>query len=190
MALPVCSVRLLARDDIERVRQWRNQDRIRRNMYTTEPISAMQQQAWFEGLEGDATRHFTLFLQDGRPVGCLYFTAIHDGEAQLGYYLGEEQVWPGLGLLLELAALDYGFGRIGLDTLLAEVLEFNSVPQKIHDLFGYERLGLRTEATRRDGQPVAAVVFRYLRSDWHNRRADILQRLPKQIREAAALLQT
>lgn len=188
MALPVCGVRPLARADIEQVRQWRNQERIRGNMYSSDPISAEQQERWFAELAGDGSRRYLLFLMDGRPVGCLYYTAIHHCEAQLGYYLGEERIWPGSGLLLELTALDYAFARLGLHTLLAEVLEGNSGPQKIHELFGFERLGTRPAAAWRDGKPVAAQLFCYRHKDWSARRSDILQGLPRQIRDAALLL--
>lgn len=188
MALPVCGVRSLTQEDLEQVRGWRNQERIRNNMYTSEPISPAQQQSWFAGLEGDASRHYSLFVQDEKPIGCLYYTAIHDGNAQLGYYLGEERIWPGTGLLLELVALDYAFERLGLTTLWAEVLEFNKGPRKIHDFFGFERIGTRPGATFRDGKPIAAVRFRYERESWCVQRTKISTQLPKQVREAAALL--
>lgn len=188
MALPVCAVRPLGQEDLERVRRWRNQERIRRNMYNSAPISAEEQQRWFAGLAGDASRHYSLFLLDENPIGCLYYTAIRDGEAQLGYYLGEERIWPGTGLLLELTALDYAFARLGLETLLAEVLEFNTGPQKIHDLFGFERLGRLPAALSRDGQALGAIGFRYRRLDWQAGRDAVVQRLPRQIREAAALI--
>lgn len=188
MALPVCGVRPLTQEDLEQVRSWRSQERIRNNMYNSEPISAAQQQDWFEGLQGDASRNYSLFLQDDTPIGCLYYTSIGDGEAQLGYYLGEERVWPGTGLLLELTALDYAFQQIGLKTLLAEVLAFNSAPQKIHGLFGFERIGTRPTEILRDGEPVVAVLFRYERETWCAQRSEILARLPRQIRAAAALL--
>lgn len=187
MALPVCGVLPLKRADIEQVRRWRNQERIRSNMYSSALISAEQQERWFAGLVGDASRRYLLFLMDGRPVGCLYYTAIHHGEAHLGYYLGEERIWPGSGLLLELIALDYAFARLELHTLLAEVLEGNRGPQKIHDLFGFERLGSRPAAWR-DGQPVTAQLFRYRHKDWSARRPLVLQGLPRQIRDAALLL--
>lgn len=188
MALPKCSLQLLTQKDIELVRQWRNQERIRRNMHTSDPISAQQHQAWFNGLAKDQTRKYNLFLQNDRPVGCLYYTAIHNGIADLGYYLGEERVWPGLGLLLELVALDYAFDQLGLNTLQAEVLEFNTGPQKVHKLFGYEQIGRQPEAIRRNDQPVASISYRYRRADWHAQKDGIVKKLPKQIRDAATLV--
>lgn len=188
MTYPVCSVRPITLEDIEQVRQWRNLERIRVNMYNTDPIDADQQRLWFAGLEKDTTRNYFLFLQDDRSVGCLYYTNIREGTAQLGYYLGEERIWPGLGLLLELTALDYAFDRLGLDRLLAEVLEFNSGPQKIHALFGYEKIGGNSDSASRHGVTTPVIVFRYLREDWQARRSEILQLLPKQVREAAMLV--
>ncbi|MCF6178269.1 MAG: UDP-4-amino-4,6-dideoxy-N-acetyl-beta-L-altrosamine N-acetyltransferase [Geopsychrobacter sp.] len=189
MALPKCSLRHLEQKDIEQVRQWRNQEPIRRNMYSTELINSEQQQHWFNELSNDQTKLHFLFLQDGLPVGCLNYNEINDGEAKLGYYLGEQRIWPGLGLILELTAIEYAFKKLKLNCLLAEVLEFNTGPQRIHDLFGFEQVGILPEATWRDDSPIAAILFSYRSQDWLKKKEKIMQRLPRQIQSAAALLQ-
>ncbi|MBW7861418.1 MAG: UDP-4-amino-4,6-dideoxy-N-acetyl-beta-L-altrosamine N-acetyltransferase [Rhodocyclaceae bacterium] len=189
MGYPVLSLRPLAREDIERVRCWRNQERIRRNMLSDAQISVAGQQAWFEALTTDPGRRHLLVELDGHPVGCLYYARIRERQAELGYYLGEERIWPGTGVLLELAALDHAFDRLELDTLFAEVLEHNPGPQRLHDLFGFERVGVREAVVVRDGEPLAALRFRYRNEDWRARRAAVLAALPRPVREAAARME-
>jgi len=157
-------------------------------MYSDEPVSAEQQQSWFSHLQGDPTRRYFVFLQDGRPIGTLYFTQITPHSCEWGCYIGEEDVWPGSGLLLELAALDYAFDVLSVDQLNADVLAFNTAPQKIHALFEYEMVGRRHNIVHRNGESFDAVQYRHTKANWLAQRGAVMLRLPGRIREAAALI--
>lgn len=173
---------------IERIRQWRNSDRVRSNMLDDTLISESQQLAWFRGLPLASDRHYRVFLQSGRPVGMLYFAEIADGECKWGCYLGEESVWPGSGLLLEIAALDYAFGILGVRQLVAEVFSDNPAPMRLHEVFGYRKVDER-ECRTKSGVQRTLVRFEYLQAEWLEARQEVLGRLPRAIQEAAALIQ-
>ncbi|CAM5204060.1 hypothetical protein [Alishewanella longhuensis] len=65
------------------------------------------------------------------------FSQLNQQTLEWGCYLGEDNVWPGSGLLLEIAALDYAASQSGVHRLYAEVLSFNLSVLKMHRLFGY-----------------------------------------------------
>lgn len=174
----------LSQVELEQVWQWRNQDEIRRNMHNDANISWQQHLAWFEQLQTNPKRLFFVFYQDERAIGVLNFNQRAINEWEWGCYLGENNVWPGSGLLLEIAALDYAAAQTKLELLYAEVLSFNHSVIKMHQIFGYQALPDLPGKTR-DNQPYTVKTFQYPLAQWRANRTLILQRLPKQISAAA-----
>ena len=164
--------------------QWRNQSEIRRNMHSDAPISWDEHLNWFEAQKLNPKRRFYVFFQDGRPIGVLNFSQLAQGVLEWGCYLGETDVWPGSGLLLEIAALDYAASDKATHTLYAEVLSFNQSVIKMHQLFGYQSMPDKPGAVR-DNEAYQVKVFAYPLSLWRNKRDAILAKLPKQIAAAA-----
>lgn len=157
-------------------------------MYSDALIAPEQQKQWFQTMDADPLRRYLVFLQDKRPIGCLNFMDIQQDQCQWGCYIGEENIWPGSGLLLEIAALDYAFGELGMNILAAEVLEFNQTPQRMHEFFGYRHLDDKTEALYRDGRWYSACCYQYRKQEWLANREQVMRRLPKQIAEASMLI--
>ncbi len=178
----------LGADMLETVRAWRNSSRIRNNMLSDQLISTDQQQAWFSGLQGDASRLYLVFHLQNLPVGMLYFSDIDEQRCSWGCYIGAEAVWPGSGLLLEVAALDFAFSRFGVNCLHAAVLEFNKSPQRMHKAFGYRLVSRQADALWRGGQRHALLHYEYLRDEWQDNREGVLAQLPPQIGGAVALM--
>lgn len=175
----------LSEPELKLVWQWRNQPHIRQQMHNTHQISWQEHQAWFKTLQ-QSTKAFYIFRQNDRPIGCLYFHPLVENGLEWGCYLGEPNAWPGSGLLLEIAALDYACAQPGVDYLHAEVLADNHSVIKMHQFFGYASLPDKDTINPTDTnhtQPIK--VFRYQTAAWRESRADIMLKLPKQISAAA-----
>jgi len=69
-------LRPLGPDDLELVRTWRNSPAVAQYMYTADPISAEQQQAWYARISHDATVQYWLIYHQSRPVGVANLYAI------------------------------------------------------------------------------------------------------------------
>jgi len=188
MKIPLMHIELLNYELLETVRFWRNKPRIRKNMISTAEISASDQLRWFEELQKDKQRQYFVFYQDLRPAGMLYFTDISETECSWGCYLGEDAVWPGSGLLLEVAALDFAFNILRVERLNAEVFEFNIPAIKMHQLFEYSHQDTQADQHYRDGVSCPLLKYFYLRKDWLEKREIVLEKLPKQLREATKQL--
>lgn len=185
---PISEFRPLNEAHLEQVWLWRNQPDIRRNMHKDMPISWHEHLAWFDSLQGDLSRRFFLFYQNGRPIGVLNFSRLDQQTLEWGCYLGEDNVWPGTGLLLEIAALDYASSQSGVQRLYAEVLSFNHSVLKMHGLFGYQPMEDKPGGTR-DNIEYVVKTFHYPLANWPQNRSTVLQRLPKQIGAAARYIQ-
>lgn len=185
---PISHFSALTAADLERVWHWRNQSEIRRNMHNDAPISWEEHLSWFDKLQSDESRQVFIFKQNDRPIGVLNFSQRSQGVIEWGCYLGETDVWPGSGLLLEIAALDYAAAQIELTSLYAEVLSFNQSVVRMHEFFGYQPLPDRPGQMRND-EPYVVNVFSYELDEWRKNRIRVLARLPKQICAAADLIQ-
>ncbi len=174
----------ITKSDIEQVRNWRNKPRIRQNSLDDSVISSEQQLNWFNGLLGDNARKYFIIHLDGRPVGVLNFFEILEGEScKWGCYIGEERVWPGMGLVLNFASLEYAFHCMGLNKLVGEVIESNHTALKLNRYFEWsESPGSKTVAR---GEDVFRVIeFSFTRDSWADCRDSMLDRLPEQISRA------
>jgi UDP-4-amino-4,6-dideoxy-N-acetyl-beta-L-altrosamine N-acetyltransferase len=178
----------LDEERLELVRHWRNKDRIRRNMRDDHLISSEEQRRWFHGLHGDGTRRYLVYEQNGRPVGMLYFSDVSPLSAVMGYYLGEESCWPGSGVLLQIAGIDYAFDVLQTDTVVAEVVSFNTGPQRLHRAFGFRLEDAPAGTLHRDGASWIILRYRLTSTDWRQTRGTVLATLPRQVRDAAGTI--
>lgn len=180
----------LTLNELEIVLQWRNQPHIRQNMHNQDEITWSQHFKWFDALKNDDSRFFFVFYQNDRPIGVLNFSEHQSTPYTLewGCYIGEDDVWPGSGLLLEIAALQYALELKDAAALYAEVLSFNKSVNKLHTLFQYTALE-DGRAFTRNKEKHWVKRFEYKREQWQNNKTKILSRLPKQVTAAANFIQ-
>jgi UDP-4-amino-4,6-dideoxy-N-acetyl-beta-L-altrosamine N-acetyltransferase len=186
--LPEHAFKPLQKEQLELVWQWRNSPRIKQNMHNDASLKWQEHCAWFEKLEDDSSRQFYVFLQNQRPIGVLNFSDMHTSTPEWGCYLGETNVWPGSGIILELAALDFSASNSQFSHLLAQVLSFNNAAHKMHKVFEYEQVSVEQGGVR-DGLDYDVLYYSYELKQWAQKRDKILAKLPKKIALAAANIQ-
>lgn len=187
-SLPEHAFQSLQKDHLELVWQWRNSPRIRQNMHNIEPVKWQEHCAWFDNLQGDSSRQFYVFLQNQRPIGVLNFSNMNTSTPDWGCYLGETNVWPGSGIILELAALNFASSQSEFSHLLAQVLSFNTSANKMHKVFEYEQVSTEGGGER-DGLSFEIHHYSYELKQWAKNRDKILSKLPKNIALAASNIQ-
>lgn len=163
-------LRLLHKDDLDLVRQWRNHPEVRRYMYTQHEIGAEEHYAWYERVQHDETRHLLIFEPNGRPTGFINFHVVDSQarRAEWGFYLAPDAP-QGSGRELGQIALEYAFENLGVHKVCGETLEYNTRSIRFH-----KRLGFTHEATLRDhyfdGDTYHDVIgFGLLITDWSTR---------------------
>ncbi|WP_293748632.1 UDP-4-amino-4,6-dideoxy-N-acetyl-beta-L-altrosamine N-acetyltransferase [uncultured Paraglaciecola sp.] len=187
-SIPEHAFEPLNKAQLELVWQWRNSQRIKQNMHNNAQVEWQEHCAWFEKFQTDPSRKFYVFLQNQRAIGVLNFSGLNTPTPEWGCYLGETNVWPGSGIILELAALDFTASHSQFSHLIAQVLSFNHGANKMHKVFEYEQVNIE-KGGERNGLPFDILHYSYELKQWQQNRDKILAKLPKNIALAAAQIQ-
>ncbi|MGI4762875.1 MAG: UDP-4-amino-4,6-dideoxy-N-acetyl-beta-L-altrosamine N-acetyltransferase [Janthinobacterium lividum] len=174
-------LRPLGPDDLELVRTWRNSPAVAQYMYTADPISAEQQQAWFARISQDTTVQYWLIYHQDRPVGVANLSAIsqRNRSAYWAFYLGEEHLHgSGIGAKVELAVLEYVFEELKLNKLACEVFVTNEKVVAMHEKFGFRREAYFRQHIYKDKAFIDVVGLAILRREWQQVR-DTLRPRPR-----------
>lgn len=144
--------RMLSRD-LENVLAWRNQESVRKNMYTSHVISPEEHKRWWEVQENNSRTVPLIAEIEEVPVGVVIFTNYcgSGGTATWAFYAAEGAK-KGVGRAMEYAALDYAFQDLGLRKLECEVLSFNMAVVNLHRRHGFEVEGVFRKSYERGGE--------------------------------------
>lgn len=156
----------MAEGDMDMVRAWRNDDSVRRHMFSSHEIGPEEHRRWFEVACQGPRRHLMILERDGRPAGFVNIGPVDDaGVADWGFYVAPGAP-PGTGRLLGELTLLFAFDELRLRKLCGEVLESNEASLRFHQRLGFRQEGDSAEE-RRDGPHERKVIrFGLLASDW------------------------
>jgi UDP-4-amino-4,6-dideoxy-N-acetyl-beta-L-altrosamine N-acetyltransferase len=165
-----------------RVRSLRNQENVRKYMYTAHEISEKEHAAWLNSLSNNPRQVVFVAIKDSDAVGVVSLNAINPLQktADWAFYLDTELQGKGLGSLIEFWMLDYAFNDVGLEKLNCEVLEMNASVIKMHQKFGFEIEGIRRKNVIKDGDRIDVVLLGITRDEWAAKRS-ILEPMIKRL---------
>lgn len=140
------TLKALTDDQVPLILNWRNEPRVRQNMYTTHLISEVEHIAWWEKIKNRADTKYYLFERGGSPYGVVAFTQIDlvSKHAMWAFYTAPDAP-KGTGSLMEYLALEHAFNVLLLNRLYCEVLSFNKPVIRLHKKFGFEQEGILRE---------------------------------------------
>ena len=126
------------------VRKVRNQESVRKSMYTEHEILLNEHLAWVELLQSDNRQIVFVVLVDDLVSGVVSVNAIDrlNLKSDWAFYL-DANVRSGLGAALEFGLINFVFQRVGLEKLNCEVIETNEAVVKLHKKFGFVEEGFR-----------------------------------------------
>jgi RimJ/RimL family protein N-acetyltransferase len=133
-------LRRIARADIEQIREWRNSDVVRQQMFHEELISEIQQEAWFERVNNPLNYFFMIHVGVA-PIGLIYAK-----EVDPSTMLGEGGIFVGNPRFLStdvparasLLMLYFCFNILGLNSSLIKIKKGNDVAISYNQLLGYK----------------------------------------------------
>lgn len=163
------SIRPVANEDLEMIRNWRNSPEVSQYMYTEPFISKEDQIAWFTEISADPTCKYLVVEYEGKPLGLLYFTEISKtfDSCFWAFYLGDTSVrGAGIGTKIEYNALSYIFDTLKLNKLRCEVLINNEKVIKMHEKFGFRREAYYREHVKKKDVYYDVVGLAMLRREW------------------------
>lgn len=161
----------LHRDQLELLRQWRNDPVIAGPMLQQQKISADMQQQWFERIQHDQRQaQFVIYYKDEAIGACNLKSAddqmLGDTETiETGFYLAHPKFRGTLLAFFPALALNqYCFESLNCKTLLAHVKLSNNAALRFNEKLGYQRLpdpvSVQTGSAESGFETVELAVFK------------------------------
>ena len=175
------SIVLLTSLDVERqmvLRNIRNEEGVRKWMYTDHLIGVNEHLAWLAGLKQDNSQHvFAILGEFGAPLGVVSVSSIDfkNRKADWAYYL-TESARGGLGAAIEYSFLNFAFDVLELEKLNCEVISGNNAVVKMHKKFLFSEEGLRKSNVIKSGLRNDVFLLGLQKTEWINGRSSVYDR--------------
>lgn len=167
------AVRRATESDEDLLLRWRNLPSVRQVSKSSRVVSVEEHGRWFrESLTGGNPIILMVQLHK-RDLGVVRIECENHASGLWSCQLGDADAPPGFGAVLPIVALSWGFERLGLKQMKAEVLETNTRMLSIH-----RRLGITASKTSsRANQPLS--TFCVTQESWDEIRDKAQRMLPK-----------
>jgi RimJ/RimL family protein N-acetyltransferase len=171
------ALRPMAAGDLDLVLGWRNSERVRNAMFSTDLIGEAEHERWWASRSPDESAHF-VFEAAGRPVGLVYFEDADSltGASSWGFYLGAVDASPGTGSRMCYMGLEAGF-KLGLRSVFAGVRPENEGSLRIHERMGFRELTCDEMRCRPSPMSDDARCFELTLAAWQETRGQLHSRL-------------
>ncbi|MFS1161535.1 UDP-4-amino-4,6-dideoxy-N-acetyl-beta-L-altrosamine N-acetyltransferase [Aeromonas salmonicida] len=136
-------LRNIKEDELNIMLAWRNEPKVRNNMYTQHVISQEEHYSWWERIKVCEDQRYYMYEYEGQPCGITSFNNVDLSNKNSAWAFYTSPSAPrGSGAKMEFLMLDLAFITLGLHKLYCEVLEFNRPVITLHHKFGFETEGV------------------------------------------------
>ena len=159
------------------VRDIRNQDSVRRSMYTDHEIGLDEHLKWVTRLKDDKKQIDFVVLVEEVVSGVVSVNAIDRShkKSDWAFYLSEK-VRGGLGAALEFSLLDFVFNVLLLEKLNCEVIETNEAVVKMHKKFCFVEEGFRRENIEKEEGRIGVFFLGITKQNWLEGRSSVREK--------------
>ena len=152
---------------LEQVLAWRNDPRVRQNMYSQHEISLAEHNDWWRAAKDRSDRRYYIFQTNGVDAGFVSITDIDRKNGTASWAFFSANTAPkGTGTRMERAALKMAFEELGLRKLCCEVLGFNSRVVAFHKRFGFRIEGTLAAHKLINGGYCDVILMAAFADDW------------------------
>ena len=173
------SLRPVVKDDLDLIYEWRNRPEVRAFMYSSAEIPREEHLRWFGSMLKDVSKRLLVLNVDEHESAVICFSCIDgDQSCSWGFYSGPSAP-AGVSLMVELAALEYAFEKLGVHRLSCEVLAGNQKVINLHKKSGFIQEGCLREARETPRGIEDVIIFGMLSNEWPASRQLIQNRVAK-----------
>jgi UDP-4-amino-4,6-dideoxy-N-acetyl-beta-L-altrosamine N-acetyltransferase len=149
-----------------KVRDIRNEEGVRRWMYTDHVIGVNEHLSWINRLKTD-DRQIVFVILAQEPVGVVSVNAIdrHHRKADWAYYL-TQTARGGLGAAVEFSFINFIFDSLDIDKLNCEVIAGNDAVVKLHKKFLFQEEGFRKSNIIKSGNRIGVHFLGLTKDEW------------------------
>lgn len=160
--------------DLGRLRDWRNQEPVRKWCRQTDLISEVDQESWYQRQASDPSIQMYMILTEGRvnrsepaKIGVCGLTSLDlvNRRAEFSLYVAPRWHGNGYGRMALATLLNHGFDAYGLNSIWGETFDGNPAAELFESL-GFEKEGTRRQFYFKGGRYVDAHLYSILRGDW------------------------
>lgn len=163
-------LRAIERDDLTQLRDWRNDEEIRRRTREFRLLSMENQERWFKSLHDDRNTIMFAILDDGKKlIGVVGLTYIDwkNRRAEVSIYIGDKAAQgKGYGMDTLRTVMRYGFHDANLHKLYAEIFAFNEPSVRMFEKAGFTRDGVKREDQFVDGKHWDTYMYSILENEF------------------------
>jgi RimJ/RimL family protein N-acetyltransferase len=141
-------LRAIEREDLPQLLEWRNRPALRRNFRQDAELGMADQEAWFERVVHDDPNTIMFAIAETsshRLLGATGLCGIDrvNRHAEISIYIGVDDLYVDEVLAPEAARmlLSYGFTKLGLHRIWAEVYAFDDSKRKLFDRLNFSLEG-------------------------------------------------
>lgn len=124
------------------VLSWRNDPNIRIWMHNEQIIEEDSHFSFIESLKNNSQKLYFLVSLENKNIGVVYFTDITQNSAELGIYTNPDI--KGFGKLLLNEICCYGFNKLKVEKLYAQVIENNIKAINLYNSFNFKQIKKET----------------------------------------------
>lgn len=167
--------RLVNQEDLRIIRDWRNAQGIREYNTQFTLLDMLNQIKWFKQVSNKNSDRimFMIVNKKSKPIGICGLIKI-DKENQSGdiaIILGNQQIHGrGIGTEALNMLLKYGFEKLQLHRIEAEVFSFNEISIKLFTKLFFEHDATKRDSLWRNGQWWDVHIFSLLKRDYESKR--------------------
>jgi RimJ/RimL family protein N-acetyltransferase len=151
------TLQAVVEDELERIRQWRNNPSVAQFMLSQDTISEEQQRAWFKKISRDLSQQHFMIYYKNQAIGVANIKSYYQGETlfnariiEPGLYIADERYRGNiLAFAPSLMLVDYCFDVLRTNNLIAVVKADNQAALNYNEKLGYkiEKQGELVELT-------------------------------------------
>ncbi len=151
------------------VRNWRNDERIRKYMFNDHIITEEEHKNWLKSLDDNNKSLFFIVYKDDIAVGVTGIINIDyiNKSTSWAFYLNEKGLsFLGLGFFIEYYFINYIFDNFEFEKLNTEVLATNPKVIKMHCKFGFKEIKIEINGLKRNNEKIDIYHQSMLKTDW------------------------
>jgi UDP-4-amino-4,6-dideoxy-N-acetyl-beta-L-altrosamine N-acetyltransferase len=158
----------LAAESQLKIREIRNEEEIRKWMYTDHIIGSDEHLRWLNHLKTDDKQIvFAVLDEQSAPLGVISVNAFDrkNKKSDWAYYL-TSNARGGLGSALEYSFINFVFGSLNIQKLNCEVISGNDAVIKLHKKFLFQEEGVRRSNIIKDGKRIDVHFLGLTKDEW------------------------
>lgn len=168
-------LRDIKKEELDLMLAWRNEPKIRNNMYTQHVISQEEHYSWWACIQSRQDQVYFMYEYKGQSCGIASFNNLDLTNKNSAWAFYSSPSAPrGTGVRMEYLMLEQAFIKLNLHKLYCEVLSFNKPVISLHQKFGFEVEGVFREQHIIDGEYIDIHRLAMFKDQWeHNRTAQL-----------------